>query len=382
MRCDKSHWHQPLVAGRASKAQEYPDGLCKAICRGLANQKRYDESHQVSSGRMELSSLYAFVDSVTDIDHSQKVEKVMSVDNEVPSGGRDNCIVKPGEYVNTMHGAYPEPASRGSKEYDEFPKHWIDDKHEPDGTARSFIVTPEGEHRTVGMLFTGDNEGAQLLRQEMDSIVERHSGYVECWDDVTGAPMQEGLLRAARDLEMNFFERMGVWAERLPKQVAKSRGGKVIQGRWVDTNKGDSVKPDYRARFVAKEFNNGVDPALFAATPPLEALKLLLAYAASDSNVHVMLSDVKRAYFNAFAQRDLYVELPKEDPKYQDGWVGKLRLALYGTRDAAQLWQECLAGHLESIGFTEGGRISACSFMLTRDCASLYMGTTMLLPGL
>ena len=36
-----------------------------------------------------------------------------------------------------------------------FPKHWIDEKHEPDGTARNFIVTPEGEHRTVGMLFTG-----------------------------------------------------------------------------------------------------------------------------------------------------------------------------------------------------------------------------------
>ena len=33
VRCDKSHIHRPLIAGRASKAQEYPDGLCRAICR-------------------------------------------------------------------------------------------------------------------------------------------------------------------------------------------------------------------------------------------------------------------------------------------------------------------------------------------------------------
>ena len=43
-----------------------------------------------------------------------------------------------------------------------------------------------------------------------------------------------------------------------------------------------------------------------------------------------------------------------EDPDYQPGWVGKLRLALYGTRDAAQLWQECLAEHLHSIGLERG----------------------------
>ena len=125
---------------------------------------------------------------------------------------------------------------------------------------------------------------------------------------------------------------------RLPREMAKARGGKIIRGRWVDTNKGDSAVPDYRARFVGMEFNTGVDPTLFAATPPLEALKILMAYASSDRHVHIMLSDVKRAYFNALAQRDLYVELPKEDAGYREGWVGKLRLALYGTRDAAQLW--------------------------------------------
>ena len=170
-------------------------------------------------------------------------------------------------------------------------------------------------------------------------MVEKCSGYVERWDDVSGAPLDVKLLRAAREVEMQFFEKMGVWAERLPKSVAKSRGGNIIQGRWVDINKGDIAKPDCRAHFVGKEFNTGVDAALYTATPPLEALKLLVGHAAShvDGGAHIMLSDVKRAYFHALAKRELYVELPVEDAGYQEGFVGRLRLALYGTRDAASL---------------------------------------------
>ena len=34
-KCDGSHEHQPLVSGRAHAAQVYPEGLCRAICRGL-----------------------------------------------------------------------------------------------------------------------------------------------------------------------------------------------------------------------------------------------------------------------------------------------------------------------------------------------------------
>ena len=67
-----------------------------------------------------------------------------------------------------------------------------------------------------------------------------------------------------------------------------------------------------------------------------------------------MLSDVKRAYFHAAAVRYLYVEIPQEDPDWSPDVVGRLKLALYGTRDAAKLWQECVATHLTSIGFQRG----------------------------
>ena len=38
-RCDKSHEHQTLVDGRAKMAEQYPDGLCRAICRGIIKLK-------------------------------------------------------------------------------------------------------------------------------------------------------------------------------------------------------------------------------------------------------------------------------------------------------------------------------------------------------
>ena len=74
------------------------------------------------------------------------------------------------------------------------------------------------------------------------------------------------------------------------------------------------------------------------------------------NDVHIMLSDVKRAYFDALARRELYVEVPHEDPGYIEGQciAGRLRLALYRTRDAAQLFQECLAQHIVDVGLVTG----------------------------
>ena len=66
------------------------------------------------------------------------------------------------------------------------------------------------------------------------------------------------------------------------------------------------------------------------------------------------MNDVRRAYFYAKIQRDVFIELPVEDPEYGSGKVGKLKLCLYGTRDAAKGWQETLSAHLESVGFTRG----------------------------
>ena len=54
-------------------------------------------------------------------------------------------------------------------------------------------------------------------------------------------------------------------------------GAAPIGTRWVDVNKGDERNPEYRSRLVAKEIKTSKREDLFAATPPLEAMKIILA---------------------------------------------------------------------------------------------------------
>ena len=49
----------------------------------------------------------------------------------------------------------------------------------------------------------------------------------------------------------------------------------------MDRHKGDHEDPLMRSRYVGKEFNDGPLNGLFAATPPLEALRSLISEAAT-----------------------------------------------------------------------------------------------------
>ena len=196
-----SHVHQELTGGRASKEAGYPDELCRAICRGIANEKRYDLSGKVCTGSLDSLSL--------------------------------KSLLEPGTF--------------------QFPAHWIDSMHAPEGSAHEFLATDTVvEEEALGAFRVGHNDGADLLRAEMSNLVAKYSGYVECRDDVSGAPLDAKRLRAARAVEMQFVEKMNVWAESLPKLITKARGGTIIQGRWVDTNTGDSACPGDRALSFAK----------------------------------------------------------------------------------------------------------------------------------
>ena len=76
-----------------------------------------------------------------------------------------------------------------------------------------------------------------------------------------------------------------------------------------------------RSRLVCTEVpHKGVEPIL-SATPPLEALRILLCVACQEeiSRVEdpflISTADVSRAHFYADAVRDVYVRLPDEDSK-------------------------------------------------------------------
>ena len=73
------------------------------------------------------------------------------------------------------------------------------------------------------------------------------------------------------------------------------------------------------ARDGSKEYKTHARPELYAPTPPLEELKVVLLEIATGTRGGkvVALVDVRRAYFYAPARRRVFVELPPED--YQPG---------------------------------------------------------------
>ena len=72
----------------------------------------------------------------------------------------------------------------------------------------------------------------------------------------------------------------------VPINEAYKRTGKgPLWGKWVNVNKGDEKEPNIRSRYVACEVNTHKDESLFASTPPLEALRLLLSWTASGPQV-------------------------------------------------------------------------------------------------
>ena len=122
---------------------------------------------------------------------------------------------------------------------------------------------------------------------------------------------------AARREEIEYVINKCVW-EKCAKDKAIAEGYKIVDTRWIDTDKGDKQNPKYRSRIVGKEYNTGQEDGLFASTPPLEALRWLISEAATvDKNGKhgdkvILLSDVSRAFFEAPAKRKVAVLLPQE----------------------------------------------------------------------
>ena len=65
-------------------------------------------------------------------------------------------------------------------------------------------------------------------------------------DSVTGQPLEQALVQAARKLELEYFESKLVWVRRPRAEALAKTGKSPIAVRWIDTNRGDDESPNYR----------------------------------------------------------------------------------------------------------------------------------------
>ena len=97
--------------------------------------------------------------------------------------------------------------------------------------------------------------------------------------------------------------------------------------RWIDQNKRDGARPDYRSRLVVQgtrasgTMAAGDIAATFAATPPLEALRLFVGQVMTGgpgSEIVLRFLDISRAHPHCPIHRKVYIRLPQEGPSSGD----------------------------------------------------------------
>ena len=200
--------------------------------------------------------------------------------------------------------------------------------------------------------------------QDVNEICSLVHGGSAVWDDVRGGYLDPELVRQAREEEMRYVREAPVY-RKVDRREAVAARAPIIKVRWVDTNKGTEDAPEVRSRLVAMELKSrtgDMNPFdMFSATPPIEAVRLVVSHAASygehgqGGERGFMVIDVRRAYFNARARRKVYTEIPGEDWENGDeNRCAELVHSLYGTRDAGRNWYEELRGFLEGLGGTTG----------------------------
>ena len=111
---------------------------------------------------------------------------------------------------------------------------------------------------------------------------------------------------------MTFFRKMGVH-QGAPSDAEDERW-EDYRGTLGGREQGRSESPDTRSRLVGQVFNTVKNDELYASTALLEALRYVISSAATTMKNgvqrHVMVNDVRRAYFYAKTSRDIYIELP------------------------------------------------------------------------
>ena len=210
-------------------------------------------------------------------------------------------------------------------------------------------------------------------------IVNGNGGGHDTALDMEGVGVLEpAKVAEARKEEVAYMKKRGLW-----EVVPRPEGITPVSVRWVDVLKAEGIT---RSRLVARDFR-GADrhrDDLFAATPPLEAVRVLISRAATETPSRVrrkmMFIDAKKAHLNPRCEEDVYVELPEEAGESPE-MCGKLRYWLYGFRKAASEWERYYAGKLEECGFQRGMGCAVLFYHAKRDLSAAVHGDDFVFCG-
>ena len=209
------------------------------------------------------------------------------------------------------------------------------------------------------------------------------------FDSVTGMPLDVGKVQEARKEEMKWVDKQKLY-EVVDESVCWEETGRAPIGlKWVDRNKGDSVHENYRSRLVVREIKK-VQGALaefesFSAMPPLEALKALCSLMTSlkmskrNKPLKMKILDISRAHFYGVSRRRVFTNLPEGSE--QPGKCALLVKSMYGTLDAASIWQQTYSKLLKKHNIQQGVGWPALFYHAGHDLRFLVHGDDFICLG-
>ena len=190
-----------------------------------------------------------------------------------------------------------------------------------------------------------DNEPTEELQPIFEEVNEHGGPY---YDSVTGMALDPASVQAARKEEMKWVLKQDLYEVVDEEMCYQETGRGPIGLKWVDRNKGDQKSPNFRSRLVVREIKKASSPLpeheSFSAMPPLEALKalcsLLVSYKKSrfGKPLKMKILDISRAHFYGTSRRRVFCNLPEGEEI--PGKCALLKKSMYGTMDAASIWQE------------------------------------------
>ena len=346
----KGGTHQLCNGKRARRAAIFQRELCEAVLIGLRD-------HLKRVGLMKRNEVFC----------NQNLDLcgiMIDADDEV----REHCQMQGRDDYNVLSAIYSNHTGNVSNfGHDGSKLGWA-----PLADDDSPVGTPDQDaawHPTMSKSRGIDRSAVKCGVLSMN----RHERFV---DDLTGNALPEDLCRAARATELEYFKSKEVWTARRISEALKRTGRPPITVRWVEVNKGDDLNPKIRSRLVAREIRMHGQDAIFAPTPPLGSLRMVLSHASTqlpgepqkvwdgkhEDRQMVFFMDISRAYFNAKVKEDepVYVDFPP-DMNPEPGTCALLKRHMYGTRRAADGWQSEYSSTLVELGFTQGSS-SACVF--------------------
>ena len=144
---------------------------------------------------------------------SRRVSKVLTSPRRIEPSHKDNMMVNTGkmnvEQIKSFANQLCSIKFRDGiiRPTGDYPEHWNDEWHEEDGGDDAGGIRPQ-----VGV----------TLKAEMDGLSYK-GGYETAWDDVSNAELVPQLVKEARDLEMAYFKKLGVYLYGSPAACKRSR---------------------------------------------------------------------------------------------------------------------------------------------------------------